>query len=165
MPTFDVQLLNHREPAVAEAIHVIQMAAYAQEASLLGAKEFPPLDRIVRDIQSSSEQFFGALTGSLIVGALGLESLSDADGVNISSLVVLPSWQRQGIGRLLLSAVLAELEGREIHVSTGAKNGPALALYAAFSFVERSRRFLGPERLEVVHLFRDRSDPVPANVT
>jgi hypothetical protein len=34
------------------------MAAYSQEAMLIGAADFPPLSRTLEDVRSSSEQFF-----------------------------------------------------------------------------------------------------------
>ena len=150
----DIQPLPHRDPHIAGAIHAIHMVAYAQEARTLGATLFPPLERSVQDIASSPERFLGAWSAGRLVGALGLEHGFADDAIEIASLVVLPEWQRRGIGRRLVAAALAGYENVPAKVSTGAKNGPALALYVRFGFVEASRRFVGPERLEVIGLVR-----------
>jgi GNAT superfamily N-acetyltransferase len=149
-----VQSLNHRERAVAEGIHAVQMAAYAQEARLLGAKHFPPLERTVEDIQASDEAFFGVLEEGRIIGALSVWPDEEPGAMNISSLVVAPHRQHQGIGRLLLAAALEQWRHVVLTVSTVAKNAPALSLYAKFGFKEYRRRSLGAEAVELVKLRR-----------
>lgn len=138
----------------ARAVHAIQMAAYSQEAELLGVRAFPPLNRTVQDIQVSTEKFLGAWASSSLVGALGYEPAPNGAGILISSLVVSPDWQRRSVGRSLVAAVLSRFAGSLFSISTGAKNNPALGLYNQFGFVEQSRNFIGPERLELVALCR-----------
>jgi ribosomal protein S18 acetylase RimI-like enzyme len=150
----NVQSLNHRERAVAEGIHTVQMAAYAQEARLLGAKHFPPLERTVEDIQASDEAFFGVLEDRQIIGALSVWPDEEPGAMNISSLVVAPHRQHQGIGRLLLTAALEQWRHAVLTVSTAAKNVPALSLYAKFGFKEYRRKSLGAEAGELVKLRR-----------
>jgi len=149
-----VQPLNHRERAVAQGIHAVQMAAYAQEARLLGAKHFPPLERTVEDIQASDETFFGVLEEGEIIGALSVWPDEEPGAMNIASLVVAPHRQHQGIGRLLLAAALEQWRHAVLTVSTAAKNAPALSLYAKFGFKEYRRKSLGPEAVELVKLRR-----------
>ena len=108
------------------------MLAYAQEAKLLQVEHFAPLDRTPEDIRTSSEYYLGALHGNVIVGSLSLGSDDEPDRINIASLVVHPEYQRQGIGRSLLTEALRRGEGMTFSVSTGAKNTPALALYGEF---------------------------------
>lgn len=69
----DVRLLDHHDLSVAECIHAIQMAAYAQEAALLGAVSFPPLQRQVIDVQRTEGQFLGAFVGDQLAGSLSVE--------------------------------------------------------------------------------------------
>lgn len=138
----------------ARAVHSIQMAAYAQEAALLGVKTFPPLERTVQDIQFGAERFLGAWAATSLVGVLGYEFAADGPGMTISSLVVSPGRQRRGVGRLLVLEVLARFADLPVAVSTGAKNRPALALYTGSGFVEHSRGLIGPEKLEIVSLLR-----------
>lgn len=128
MPPIRIEVLNHGDQAVAQGIHAVQMVAYAQEAKLLEAKHFPPLERSVEEIQSASAYFFGALSAGSIVGALELEPDVQVGITRIASLVVVPQSQRQGIAGLLLAAALATYEDCKITVSTGAMNSRALAL-------------------------------------
>ena len=152
-----VEHLNHRQRAVAEGIHSVQMAAYAQEAKLLEARDFPPLERTIEDIQSSDELFLGVVEDSEIVGAISLSPDEEPGAMNITSLVVAPHRQHQGIGRLLLAAALEQSGHAVLTVSTGAKNARALALYEQFGFSEYRRRRLGSELLEVIKLRRTRA--------
>jgi ribosomal protein S18 acetylase RimI-like enzyme len=154
----DVRLLDHHDLSVAERIHAIQMAAYAQEAALLGAVSFPPLQRQVIDVQRTEGQFLGAFVGDQLAGALSVEPGNVEHELTISSLTVDPEFQRRGLGCALVAAVLSEFTFRGLTVSTGARNVPALALYAQFGFVELSRRLVGEERLEVVELRLNSSD-------
>lgn len=132
-----IESLAHRGLDVAARIHAVQMAAYAQEAELLGVADFPPLRRMPHDIQAAEERFIGAFIEAMMVGSLSIESTARPEEVNVASLVVAPEYQRKGIGRLLLPN--------------------ALAVYAAFCFVECGRHKLGSEGLELVKLCRIRS--------
>jgi ribosomal protein S18 acetylase RimI-like enzyme len=138
------------------------MAAYAQEARLLEAKYFPPLERTVEDIQGSDELFLGVIEDGEIVGALSIWPDEEPGAMNIASLVVAPHRQHQGIGRLLLAAALQQCAHAVLTVSTGAKNAPALALYAQFGFQEYRRRLLGSEPVEVIKLRRNLPHAGPA---
>ncbi|HEX4961501.1 MAG TPA: GNAT family N-acetyltransferase [Thermoanaerobaculia bacterium] len=150
-----IQPLNHRERPTAESILAIQLAAYTQEAKLLGVADFPPLRRSVADLQASSERFFGAYRGDALVGAVAVESTETLGELCISSLVVAPAAQRSGVGTALLRELLRQFPTQTFLVSTGVGNAPALALYERFRFVELSRRFVGT--LELVELCRPRS--------
>ncbi|HSS49436.1 MAG TPA: GNAT family N-acetyltransferase [Thermoanaerobaculia bacterium] len=159
MPTYaallravNVKALNHRERPTAESIRAIQLAAYSQEAKLLGVADFPPLRRSVDDLQASFEQFFGAYLGKALIGVVAIESTDTPDQLCISSLVVAPAAQRSGVGTALLRELLRRFPTQTFVVSTGVANVPALALYERFGFVELSRRFVGT--LELVQLCR-----------
>lgn len=136
----------------AEAVHAVQMAAYEQEAALLGVQDFVPLRRSVDDLVRESTRFTVARVDGSVVGAIGVDARPEA--VNIDSLVVLPEYQRRGIARRLLEQVIDEHGARAITVQTGAANAPALALYAAYGFVEIDRWHSGEEQLEIVRLRR-----------
>jgi len=160
MSAVHIELLEHREQAVAAEIHAVQMVAYTLEATLLRAKRFPPLERSIANLQSSSERFLGAIEDGAIVGALSTEMNEEAQSMNIVSLVVSPHCHRRGIGRSLVGAALAECGNAIVSVSTGAENGPALALYAEFGFVEHRRSLVGPENIELVKLIRKRPNEI-----
>jgi ribosomal protein S18 acetylase RimI-like enzyme len=151
---FRIELVDHGAFVLAQQLHAVQMSAYAQEARLLGAVYFPPLERTVEDLRTSAEEFLAAFVGDEIVGAIGIRPDEEGMGINIASLVVAPQFQRRGIGRGLMAAVLAAHGGGELTVQTGAKNVPALALYAQVGFVELRRWLVGREPLELIKLRR-----------
>ena len=149
-----IERVDHRVAAVARQIHAVQMAAYAQEAKLLGAIDFPPLKVTVEDLQTSGESFFAAFVGDEIVGAVSVEPDGEGRGITIASLVVAPAYHRRGIARALLGRVIASYGDDRLAVQTGAKNRPAAALYAQLGFVETHRSFVGAEPLELVKMVR-----------
>jgi ribosomal protein S18 acetylase RimI-like enzyme len=161
MTTVVVEPIDHREPTMAERIHAIQVAGYSQEAELLGSRSFPPLDRTVADIAESDERFFGAYLDGALAGIVALEDDPSGAVMVISSLVVLPAFQRLGVGHALVSTVVKEFGSRLLKVSTGLKNAPALALYARFGFVETRRHLGGAEKLPLVECCRASRGPVP----
>ena len=149
-------LLDHRNAVVANRIHAVQMAAYAQEAALLGATDFPPLRRTVADIRADDARYVGALVETTLAGVIWIETEGNPPQSTIAGLVVAPAYQRRGIARRLLSHVLQEHPDQTFIVATGVDNGPALALYTAFGFVESSRTVVGADALVVVTLRRHR---------
>ena len=151
---FRIELVDHRAPVLAQQVHAVQMSAYAQEARLLGAAYFPPLECTVEDLRNSAEEFLAAFVQDEIVGAIAVRPDEEGMGINIASLVVAPQFQRRGIGRGLMGAVLAAHGSGELTIQTGAKNLPALALYAQMGFVELRRWFVGHEPLELIRLRR-----------
>jgi ribosomal protein S18 acetylase RimI-like enzyme len=149
-----VKAVRHSESAVAAEIHAIQIRAYAQEAKLLGAVYFPPLDRTIADIQASTESYLGAFRDGRLAGALSYCPHEDGAGIKIASLVVDPDFQRSGIGRMLMDSFLAIHPDAETTVQTGVRNGPALSLYARCGFVEYPRGLAGGEPIELAALRR-----------
>lgn len=149
-----VEAVDHRLEQVARQLHSVQMRAYAQEAALLGAVWFPPLDRTVDDVRNSAETFVAAVDAGVIVGAISTEPDPQAGAVQVSSLVVDPDFQRRGIGRGLLQAVLEAHGQGDLTVQTGARNAPALALYESAGFRIARRWLVGREPLELVKLLR-----------
>ena len=146
--------LDHRDRATAERIHAIQLAAYSQEAELLEAASFPPLDTTVDDVERSDDRFLGAYLDGRLVGIAALEGDPASGSLLISSLVVLPAYQRKGVARSLLAAVGGTFPAHTLVVATGAKNAPALALYAGLGFVEVRRKIAGRDEIAVVELRR-----------
>lgn len=146
--------VDHRDPDVAARIHAVQMAAYAQEARLIGARQFPPLEITVHDIQVSDEQYFAAFDDDSLVGVVSIEPDEDSAGKIIASLVVDPARQREGIASRLMQIVVEEFGSGRMTVQTAVKNLPALAFYAKFGFVECRRWVVGEEALELVQLQR-----------
>ena len=140
--------VDHRKPEFAAQIHVVQAAAYAGEARLVGidSRDFPPAQRTLTDIQHANEEFTVASIGDLIVGVISVEPPEIAawcgqrlNTVHIASLVVLPTHQRNGIGRRLVETVIEDYPNEVITVSTASGNAPALALYRKLGFGEARR--------------------------
>ncbi|MCA6217177.1 GNAT family N-acetyltransferase [Ideonella sp. B7] len=136
----------------AEEIHRVWLQAYAEEAVLLGAVDFPPLRVTVADLRASTEAFFVARLGRQLVGGISVERADE--GPNISALVVAPAFQRRGIAGRLLAEVLRTHGASPLTVQTGAKNTPALALYARMGFQPVRRWEVGKEKLQLVKLLR-----------
>ncbi len=131
------------------------MAAYAQEAQLIGVTRFLPLERTIADLVQVREEFLGAFDDEKLVGALSVCPDEEGRGVNIASLTVYPNHQRLGVGRGLVHAATERHGMSEMTVQTAAMNGPAIALYAKFGFKAYRRWSLGDEALALVKLSRE----------
>jgi ribosomal protein S18 acetylase RimI-like enzyme len=147
-----IEPINSKDPSVADQIRSVFALAYLQEGELLQVRQLAPLERTVSDIQKSSDFFLGAIEGNSIVGTLSLGPDAEPGQISISSLVVHPDFQRQGIGRSLLAAALQRASGFVPSVAACAQNLPALRLYGDFGFVRYRSGILGSENLEVVKL-------------
>ncbi len=123
-----ITVLDNTKDEISGAIHRIMQTSYRQEAELIGAEPFPPLDRTAADIRHDSGTYFGALADSTLAGVLHLQASS------ISSLVVEPHFQRRGIASALIAHVLDTCHGQLVSVSTAKKNTPATSLYLKHGF-------------------------------
>lgn len=154
-----VEILSHRQLAVATQIHAVLMLAYAQEAVLLGVEYFPPLQQTAADIQRSDEFFLGGfdtphLAEGALLGVISVRPDDEPGQINIACLVVHPAHQRRGVARALLSDALQRAPAAVFSVSTAAKNAPALALYQQFGFEPYKWGTIGEEGLALVKLRR-----------
>jgi ribosomal protein S18 acetylase RimI-like enzyme len=172
-----IEHVDHRRAGVAAAIHSVHMLAYAQEATLLQLDRFEPLETTVDEIARSEQRYIAAFDGHRLVGVTsvepgeiermkwrtelelapwGLQTGDDRRHVHIASLVVAPDRQREGVGRALVGAVIADHRFEIVTVSTAVGNSPAIRLYAAMGFFEWGRRAL-TGGLEIVLLGRNAS--------
>ncbi len=71
-----------------------------------------------------------------LVGVISVGPDEDPEAQNITSLVVHPARQREGIASILLHTLIENFGADPMTVQTAAKNLPALALYAKFGFVD-----------------------------
>jgi ribosomal-protein-alanine N-acetyltransferase len=81
------------------------------------------------------------LDGNLPIG-LALWRVA-ADEAEILTICTAPDRRRQGAGRFLLEAVIAAISAagaKRLLLEVAIDNGPAIALYQAFGFVEAGRR-------------------------
>jgi ribosomal protein S18 acetylase RimI-like enzyme len=153
-PGFEIVLLDHRDAAVAHHIHAVLLPAYAQEARLLQAQDFPPMQRSAEDIQADDAIYLGAQRNGTLLGAVALARDGEPGQLLITTLVVHPAHQRQGVARALMTALLARGAGMAFGVATGARNAPALALYQALGFEIYRHGTVGPDALPLVKLRR-----------
>jgi ribosomal protein S18 acetylase RimI-like enzyme len=151
--------LNHRLAEVTHDIHTVRQAAYLVEATLLGVKHFPPLEVTPSDIQQSDDHYQGALIHGQLVGVISHEPIGEKGDQNITSLVVLPQWHRQGIAKMLLVYIISEFPDSVITVTTAVRNEPAISLYSKFGFAEYARGVKGAKPIHVMSLRRGRSVP------
>ncbi|MBW9234550.1 GNAT family N-acetyltransferase, partial [Leptospira santarosai] len=113
---------------LAHNILAIQLPSYQIEADLIEFQGIPALSETVDDIMDSKEIFIGYYEDNQLLGVLSYEE--NEDFVDICRLVVSPASFRKGIGRQLVSYVVEEIRGsRDVIVSTGLKNTPAVTLY------------------------------------
>ena len=144
--------IDHRNLQVAHQMHAILSLAYAQEAALMNVKRFAHHDETVEEIQVSDEFCLGAIYEETLVGFLTIGRDEEPDQISISTLVVHPAHQRQGVGNGLLHKAVPRSQGMTLSVSTGANNMPALSLYKKLGFHEYRFGTIGPESLALVKL-------------
>jgi ribosomal protein S18 acetylase RimI-like enzyme len=71
------------------------------------------------------------------------------DAFEVAELHVLPTAQGHGLGRLLLTTLLAQSTTRTVVLSTHDRESPARALYRSVGFVDLLRGFVFPGSAEV----------------
>jgi ribosomal protein S18 acetylase RimI-like enzyme len=111
----------------------VQHAAYAIEAQLIGYPQLPPAHETLAALQGSGEELWLCEEAGELVGAVGLENVSDEE-LLIARLFVAPSAFRRGVGTALVQHALERAGGRRVRVGTAARNAPALALYEGLGF-------------------------------
>lgn len=113
----------------------LQLAAYTVEARIIGFEEIPPLKDSIQSIQEAKETFLGFYVDDQLAGAVAYEVHEHT--LLISRMMVHPDHFRKGIARKLLEHVETAEAGpgiRELRVSTGTKNEPAVQLYLSAGF-------------------------------
>jgi ribosomal protein S18 acetylase RimI-like enzyme len=146
--------LAHTDANIAAEIHAVMALAYAQEAQLLQVRDFPPLAQTVVDIQARQEFVIGLRIKEELLGVVCVGPDDEPQQLCITSLVVHPKAQRQGIARLLMQSVVARDLDAVFTVATAANNAPALALYESLGFVVYRRGVIGPAQMALVKLRR-----------
>ncbi len=64
-----IEAVDHSVVSMARQLHAVQMIAYAQEARLLGAIYFPPLERTAEEVRTGAEAYLSAFIGAELAGA------------------------------------------------------------------------------------------------
>jgi len=129
-----IEKLQNNEIVISKRIRSVFQASYKVEAKLLNATDFPPLKRPLENYVKSNTFFFGYLKNEDIAGVIEIDH--NNDHTLIRSLVVDPTFFRQGIAKKLMKFVLNTFDSKLFVVETGLENGPATKLYETFGFVE-----------------------------
>lgn len=138
-----IKPIDIRLHEVAERILRTQIPSYQVEAKLIGFDGIPPLHDTVESLQGCGETFFVYEVEGQSAGAISYEQ--EGMEVTICRMMVHPDFFRRGIARQLLCHVLEVVASSSfVHVSTGASNEPALALYRSEGFELTEEREVGP---------------------
>lgn len=146
-----IRTIDSADDGLSARIVEIQRAAYAVEAELIGFDGIPVLEETAADVRRRGDlTWHGAFVDDRLAGIIAWTK--DGDAVDIDRLAVDPAYARRGLGRQLVRSV--PVTG-ETTVSTGAANGPAVALYLGEEFVRIGERELAPGVL-MAHFRRPR---------
>ncbi|WP_075620259.1 GNAT family N-acetyltransferase [Paenisporosarcina indica] len=130
-----IKQLDLTNQQLAQSVLSIQFPAYQVEANLIGFQWIPALSDTEEDLMNSKEIFIGFYEDSQLFGVLSYEETEEI--IDICRLVVSPDSFRKGVGRQLVEYVTNEVrQSRDVVVSTGQKNTPAVTLYKRLGFVE-----------------------------
>lgn len=144
-----IKQIVHSDITNAIVLQSLFQASYRIEAELLGVTDFPPLKRTISDFQNSTTQFFGLWKDNVLAAAVEIDKLKNT--LDICSLVVHPTYFRQGIGQKLLLFLENFDDSQILVVETGWANAPAIALYKKFGFHE-TRQYIGPGGIKKICL-------------
>lgn len=124
-----------KDGELAHRLLVVQHAAYAVEASVIGDDRIPQLHEDVEELRAAPLNWLGAFDGdNQLIGAVAWVEVGQV--VDIDRLVVDPAVHRRGVGRELVGSLLARAKNRRTTVSTGRENLPARMLYQRLGFDE-----------------------------
>ena len=129
-----IKKLNLKDHKLAVDTIKIFHDSYAIEAEILKAKDFPPLKRTMSEYTDTETEFYGHYTQQILSAVIEIKI--EEKSIHIQSLVVDPSFFRQGIAIKLLNFVLRNFETDHFSVETGVDNLPAIKLYKKLGFVE-----------------------------
>lgn len=126
--------LFHSNPIIAQSIYTVFQESYAVEAEILNVIDFPPLKRPLGNFIDSDSTFYGFLVDDELAGVI--EITAEETHISIESLVVKPSFFRQGIAQQLMQFAFKTHRVKKYIVETGLANEPAIKLYSKLGFVE-----------------------------
>ncbi|MEU2674590.1 GNAT family N-acetyltransferase [Streptomyces sp. NPDC007164] len=133
---FDVCELQLADDVAAASVHRIGRRAYAVEAELIGFDGIPALQESMDEMRGQPLHWLGAIAdGGRIAAFVAWQIPAGEDIVDIDRVCVDPEWFRCGLATRLIRCLLADLApSGDVHVSTGADNSPAVALYESLGF-------------------------------
>ena len=129
-----IEKLKNSDLEIAKKMRLIFQASYKVEATLLNAKNFPPLKRPLENYTENNTEFYGYSIKEVLAAVVEIDTNNNY--ILIRSLVVHPDFFRQGIAGKLIKFVFETFKSNLFVVETGLENGPATKLYEKFGFVE-----------------------------
>lgn len=130
------------DPYVVAAVLALQRSSYAVEAALIGDDRLPPLHEDEHAIAAWRGRWVTAWNEVDLVGAIAWSDVGDH--VDLAKVMVSPVAMRTGVGSAMLSRVLGATDRRDVVVSTGRDNVPAVTFYARHGFVHEADEHVPP---------------------
>ena len=124
--------IENKEIETAKKLYKIWQESYIVEKELLGAADFPPLNRLASDFMESENDFLGLYEKKELLGVI--EIAQKLNSVHLQSLVVDPNHFRKGIATKLINKVFDLYPATTYTVETGNSNIPAKKLYESLGF-------------------------------
>jgi ribosomal-protein-alanine N-acetyltransferase len=108
------------------------------EALLFHGDEPWPARVFIAELKATHNHYVAAREGSEVVGYAGMARLGRRPPFEfeIHTIGVDPEYQGQGIGRRLLTSLLAISDGGVVFLEVRTDNAPAIALYESVGFVK-----------------------------
>ncbi len=149
-----IESLAHQELDIAQHIVALLNVAQAEELLWLQADPAMVAAHELDDVRLSSAQFLGAWGAGGLLGSISFAPDDEAGQMCISTLVVHPLAQRQGLGRRLVIEALRSAPQQTFGVVAACANARALALYQGLGFAPYRRGSMGPAHTPVFKLRR-----------
>ncbi len=145
-------LLRDAEVADLDAIMALERANFPTDA---WSREM-----MAAELVAPHAVYTVALSGDEIVGYAGLSAPTGAELADIQTIAVDAAHRRQGIGRLLMAALLATARARgasEVLLEVRADNPGAQALYGEFGFepIAVRPRYYQPDDIDAIVMRRE----------
>ncbi|MDZ5473514.1 GNAT family N-acetyltransferase [Bacillus sp. 31A1R] len=129
-----VKQIDIKNIETAKKVLQMQRDSYMVEAEWIGSTDIPPLKESLEELLSCGEQFIGYFEGEDLAGALAFKTNSTE--VDIHRVMVHPNHFRKGIAKKLIQYIENLHHDKDMIVSTGAKNTPAIQLYLGLGFTK-----------------------------
>jgi ribosomal protein S18 acetylase RimI-like enzyme len=136
-PVPPIRELDLTDGPTAAAVHRTGRSAYAVEAGLIGFDGIPALRESLAELRERPLRWLGAVPAAGTVAAFVAwqDEGPQAGPVEIDRVCVDPTWFRRGLATRLLDHLMHDLApDRDMVVTTGAANQPAVALYRRLGF-------------------------------
>lgn len=138
----------------------------SHETELFGTDAWSP-ELVVAEVSYSASYYVVAVPdgGTGIVGYAGLRADSRGGDADIQTVAVVPEHRGNGLGRLLMEALVHEAVARGVHhvfLEVRADNEPARALYESLGFVGIDRRvgYYQPDGVDAIVMRSVLSAPI-----